>query len=255
MTCAEFRERLDAHVDGELPDAEAREMESHLAGCPDCAAACERHMALRSALREQLPPLAAPAELRASIVRAVGTSPRQSVFRARAYRTWSAAAAVLIGVIAGTWKLASDRTATDALTDALLSSHIRSLMGNHLTDVASSDQHTVKPWFNGKLDFSPPVSDFEGRGYPLTGGRLEYIGGQPVAALVYARRQHVINVFLWPTGRGPSSGPATLTRQGYHLLHWVEPDYVYWVVSDLGTTELDEFAGLLRQGAQAGEGR
>jgi anti-sigma factor RsiW len=124
-------------------------------------------------------------------------------------------------------------------------------MPSHLTDVASSDQHTVKPWFNGKLDFSPPVYDFAGRGFPLLGGRLDYVGGRPVAALVYGRRQHFINVFLWPPApplsEGGSAGAATTTRQGYHLLHWATPAYAYWVVSDLGLPELRDFAGLLRQ--------
>src|SRR2546422_10613868 len=132
-----------------------------------------------------------------------------------------------------------------------LTSHIRSLMPGHLTDVPSSDQHTVKPWFNGKLDFSPPVFDFAGRDYPLIGGRLDYVGGRSVAALVYGRRQHLINVLLWPAARGPPAAPATRTQQGYHLLHWATADYAYWVVSDLGLPELGDFAGLLRQADSA----
>ena len=105
----------------------------------------------------------------------------------------------------------------------------------------------MKPWFNGRLDFSPPVYDFAGRGYPLLGGRLDYVDGRPVAALVYGRRQHLINVFLWPTIYGQSVGASTSTRQGYHVLHWTSPDYAYWAVSDLGMTELQEFVGLLQQ--------
>ena len=132
------------------------------------------------------------------------------------------------------------------LGDAVLTSHIRSLMPGHLTDVQSSDQHTVKPWFNGKLDYSPPVNDFADRGYPLLGGRLEYIDGRSVAALVYGRRQHMINVLLWPSDRG-TAGPSATTRQGYHVLHWTTRDYTYWVVSDLGLAELQEFNGLLQQ--------
>ena len=122
-------------------------------------------------------------------------------------------------------------------------------MPGHLTDVLSSDQHTVKPWFNGRLDFSPPVSDFAGRGYPLLGGRLDYLDGRPVAALVYGRRQHVINVYLWPGAGGANAG-ATRTRQGYHVLHWTTRDYTYWVASDLGLAELQDFVALL-QGADA----
>src|SRR5258706_219247 len=143
-------------------------------------------------------------------------------------------------------RLALRRAAGVALADDVLASHIRSLMPGHLTDVLSSDQHTVKPWFNGRLDFSPAVYDFVGRGYPLLGGRIDYVGGRSVAALVYGRRQHVINVLLWPAARGPAGGPSARTRQGYHELHWTG-DYTYWVVSDLGLAELQDFAQLLRQ--------
>src|SRR5207245_1087667 len=143
------------------------------------------------------------------------------------------------------------RAAGGALTDQVLASHLRSLMPGHLTDVVSSDQHTVKPWFNGKLDFSPPVYDFSGRGFPLVGGRLDYLNGRPVAALVYGRRQHLINVFLWPAVQGPAGGPPAATRQGYHLLHWTTREYAYWVVSDLGISELHDFAALLARGDSA----
>ncbi len=158
----------------------------------------------------------------------------------------------MLAIVAiGSWQLATARAARDRLADSVLESHIRSLIGEHLTDVASTDQHTVKPWFNGRLAFSPPVYDFAGLGYPLIGGRLEYLGGRQVAALVYERRKHIINVFLWPADGGPAGGPAALTRHGYHLLHWSRPDFNYWVVSDLGTSELLEFTGLLQQSDSA----
>jgi anti-sigma factor RsiW len=124
-------------------------------------------------------------------------------------------------------------------------------MPGHLTDVLSSDQHTVKPWFNGRLDFSPPVYDFAGRGYPLLGGRLDYVNGRPVAALVYGRRQHLINVFLWPDAGAAGRTPAPRTVQGYHLLAERVAGYSWWVVSDLGLTELSEFAALLARADSA----
>jgi anti-sigma factor RsiW len=120
-------------------------------------------------------------------------------------------------------------------------------MPGHLTDVLSSDQHTVKPWFNGRLDYSPPVYDFTGRGYPLLGGRLDYVDERTVAVLAYGRRQHLINVYVWPATRGPSVAPKTRDRQGYHELHWTTADYTYWVVSDLGLAELHDFAQLVQQ--------
>jgi anti-sigma factor RsiW len=161
-----------------------------------------------------------------------------------------ALAASLAVVAFGSWNLALRHSASETLADGVLASHIRSLMPGHLTDVLSSDQHTVKPWFNGRLDFSPPVYDFAGRGYPLLGGRLDYVDGRAVAALVYGRRQHLINVFLWPARRG-AAAPAAGSRQGYHLLHWTTADYTYWVVSDLGLAELQEFTRLVRQADSA----
>jgi anti-sigma factor RsiW len=155
-------------------------------------------------------------------------------------------------VAVGSWQLAIRRAGADALAGQVLASHVRSLMPGHLTDVVSSDQHTVKPWFNGKLDFSPPVYDFAGRGFPLIGGRLDYLGGRPVAALVYGRRQHLINVYLWPATSGATGSGSDATQQGYHLLHWTTPEYVYWVASDLGMVELREFAQLVQQGDAAG---
>ena len=139
---------------------------------------------------------------------------------------------------------------SNLVAQEVLDSHLRSLMPGHLADVQSTDQHTVKPWFNGKLDYSPPVTDFAGRGYPLLGGRLEYVDGRSVSALVYGRRQHIINVLLWPSERGAAGAP-TQTRQGYHVLHWVTPDYTYWVVSDLGLAELRDFEQLLQQADSA----
>jgi len=251
MTCQDFEAQLGAYVDAELPTAAVREMEQHLATCAACAGARERLFALRQALTEHAPALQAPPGLRASIRQAIRARVRPTATRRLPEWRWLAAAAVLVGVAAGTWRLATTRASTEALTEALLASHVRSLLGSHLLDVASSDQHTVKPWFNGKLDYSPSVYDLAGRGYPLLGGRLDYVANRAVAALAYGRRHHVISVFLWPAERGPTAGPATVTRQGYHMLHWIAPDYAYWVVSDLGSTELREFTQLLQRADSA----
>jgi anti-sigma factor RsiW len=255
MTHSELEMQLDAYLDGELASRDAREFEAHLKECRECARLHDGRVALGAAIRAEVPPLRAPDELRTRVRSAVKSAAGTPVTRRprpqHGWR-WLALAASLALVAVGSWQVASNRAAEEALSDQVLTSHVRSLMPGHLTDVVSSDQHTVKPWFNGKLDFSPPVYDFAGRGYPLIGGRLDYLGGRPVAALVYGRRQHLINVFLWPvTRQGPADERAAGTRQGYHLLHWKTGDYVYWVVSDLGTAELGEFAGLLRQADSA----
>ena len=250
VTHREFELQLDAYMDGELALGEALEFEAHLKECGDCARLHAARVVLSAAIREQIPLLRAPDALRSRVQAAArtaaGTPPLRHILPPAAAR-WLALAASFVVVALGSWRLGLSRAGGHALADQILASHVRSLMPGHLTDVISSDQHTVKPWFNGKLDFSPPVYDFSGRGYPLVGGRLDYVGGRPVAALAYGRRQHLISVFLWPATQGPARGGDVTLRQGYHLLHWTTPYYAYWLVSDLGLAELSEFAHLIRE--------
>ena len=251
MTHPDFEAQVDLYLDGELAPSDARELEVHLVQCAECTRFRDKRLALRAAIKSQIPALRAPEALRRRI-----QTQRRSGARFRAVVVWrSLALAASVAVVAfGGWQLGVQRGRGGMLASEVLTSHIRSLMpgGGHLTDVQSSDQHTVKPWFNGKLDYSPPVYDFAGRGYPLLGGRLDYIGGRSVAALVYGRRQHVINVVLWPRDRDPrASAPAAQTRQGYHVLRWVTPEYSYWAVSDLGLSELQDFERLLLQADSA----
>jgi anti-sigma factor (TIGR02949 family) len=254
MTHSELELQVDAYLDGELAAQDARQLEAHLKQCPDCARLRDSRIALGAAVRAEVPALLAPEELRSRIRTALKSDTESPVTgrHTPALNWWPlAAAASLVLVALGSWQLASTRSAGVALGEQVLAGHVRSLMPGHLTDVVSSDQHTVKPWFNGKLDFSPPVDDFAGRGYPLIGGRLDYVGGRAVAALVYGRRQHFINVFLWPARGGSARAPDLTVRQGYHLLHWTTPQFDYWVVSDLGVPELDEFARMVREGDTA----
>src|SRR5437879_5151807 len=257
MTHPVLEAQLDAYLDGELAADDARELEAHLVQCSDCAGFRDGRIALRAAIAAHAPALQASDALRRRVRAALrvagGTRSRRRIAAPVVWRSLALAASLAV-VAVGSWRLALQRAAGGALTDQVLASHVRSLMPGHLTDVVSSDQHTVKPWFNGKLDFSPPVYDFAGRGFPLIGGRLDYVGGRAVAALAYGRRQHLINVLLWPAARGSVGGPGVASRQGYHLLHWTTPDYVYWVVSDLGMAELRDFTQLLQQADSAASG-
>jgi anti-sigma factor RsiW len=240
--------QLDAYLDGELAPADARETESHLAQCPECKRFLDSRLALRSAIAARVPALPAPSVLRENVRKSLGARRVKPAF---VWRALAIAASLAVFAFGG-WQLGFQRGVGETLADEVLTSHIRSLMPGHLTDVQSSDQHTVKPWFNGRLDFSPPVADFAGEGYPLVGGRLDYVAGRSISALVYGRRQHVINVLLWPRQGGIGTrGPAVQTRQGYHVLHWTTADYTYWVVSDLGLAELQQFSLLLQRADSA----
>jgi anti-sigma factor RsiW len=143
--------------------------------------------------------------------------------------------------------LLSRRPAEELVAREVVSSHVRSLMANHLVDVASSNQHTVKPWFNGQVNFSPAVKNLDGKGFSLVGGRLDYVNDRTVAALVYKRREHVINVFIWPSTTAGDSAPQSTQRQTFRLIHWKDAGLTYWVVSDLNEAELQEFVELIRQ--------
>jgi len=251
VTHPAFEAQLDAYLDDELAAPDRAELEAHLRACPACSRLERRRRALSVALREQLARFPAPQTLRARVRAGARAEASRTALRRVPYWEALAVAASLAVVAFGSWRLALRGAAGEAITNQVLASHVRSLMPGHLTDVLSSDQHTVKPWFNGKLDFSPPVYDFAGGGFPLVGGRLEYVDGRAVAALAYSRRQHVINVFLWPAEPGRTQGPRAGTRQGYHLLHWVTPVYTYWVASDLGLAELRDFVALLQRGDSA----
>lgn len=248
MTHPDMEAQVDAYLDGELAASDALDLEAHLGGCPTCGRFRDDRLALRKAIAARMPRLEAPeflrARVRSALREAAGPAPARRPASLLASR-WLAFAATIAVVAIGSWRLAVVQTASSTLADEVLASHVRSLMPGHLSDVVSSDQHTVKPWFDGKLDFSPPVHDFSGRGYPLLGGRLDYLNGRPVAALVYGRRRHIINVFVWPAA-GAEGVARPVERRGYHILHWSTPDLAYWVASDLGLSELTDFAGLLR---------
>jgi len=172
-----------------------------------------------------------------------GTKERDTNWR------WLAIAASILLAASLAWNVSRLRPGiaeNDLVAQGVLSDHIRSLMGEHLLDVPSTDQHTVKPWFNGKLDFSPEVKDFAAEGFPLVGGRLDYLMNRNVAALVYRRRQHVINLFTWPSD-SPAVVEDHFSRNGYNVVRWTHGGMTYWAVSDLNLNELEQFRDLYRK--------
>ena len=249
MTCDDVTYRLGAYVDQELDAGARAEMEAHLQACAACRLRHERQRTLSTALRAQLPTFEAPDLLRARITGAIQAAHAERARTPVRQWRWAAIAASVLFVLTVGYAALGARGAAsshDAIARDVLSSHVRSLMPEHLTDVASNDQHNVKPWFNGRLDYSPPVYDLAPRGFPLVGGRLDYVGSRPVAALVYQRRKHLINVFVWPAERAGERETET-TRQGYHVLHWTRAGMTYWAVSDLSVDELREFARLVQE--------
>jgi anti-sigma factor RsiW len=256
MSCVVTRERLSAYVDGELPPEQAGEVAGHLASCAECAYEYEGILDTVSRLQEGLVQYRAPDVLRARIRAAIREEQAVSepVVRRRRYVPWRAiaAAAVIAVVSSGVTLVASGRGASEpAVAEEVLASHIRSLMPTHLTDVYSNNQHNVKPWFNGRLDFSPSVPRLDDVGFPLLGGRVDYVHGRPVAVVVYGRRQHVINVFSWPATADRDVGLSQESRHGYNLVHWRRGGVEYWVVSDLAVPDLRQFVALVEQGDTA----
>jgi len=251
VICQDVRERLSPFLDDELDAVTSREVSEHVAGCPACAAELAGLEALRARLRSEVEYHRAPEVLRARVLRQTRAAAERAgrAHPRPAVRWWRglAAAAVLVAVAGGAWLSGSAARGgpADALVREGVSAHVRSLMAAHLTDVASSDQHTVKPWFNGRLDFSPPVADLASAGFPLVGGRLDYLAGRAVAALVYRRRQHVINVFVWPVDDPRTAVAPAATRHGYHVIRATHAGMALWLVSDLDPRELATLARLL----------
>jgi len=245
VRCFEAGRLLDPYLDNELGPAESADLQAHLASCP----ACGRLLADRESLGRlvrRTPYYPAPDHLRVKILKATNTRPRFSPrFLALAALL---ALAVSLGGSAGIVRFARARhvaQTTAFIADEVVGDHVRALREAHLFDVRSSDQHTVKPWFLGKLDFSPPVADFSSVGFPLIGGRLDHVAGQPVAALVYQRRLHPINLFIRPAPDQTADRDARSIR-GFQVRHWVRNGMSFWAVSDLNDAELDEFVRALQ---------
>lgn len=251
MDCKETRDLLPAHADRELGLRDAAEIDRHLQTCPACQGELARQNALRAVVKKHATRFAAPPQLESRIQAALTSeSPLVPVKKWTWHWSWLNAGAALASIFALVWSIGlylAVPSVDDLLADEVVSSHVRSLMVNHIADVASSDQHTVKPWFNGKLDFSPTVTDFTAQGFPLVGGRLDYLHGRAVAAVVYRHRQHLINAYVWPASAGAKdSAVQTLTRNGFNVARWKQNGMAYWVISDLNPHDLMTLVQMLR---------
>ncbi len=249
MNCKEIRELLPAHVDHELGLREAVDIDTHLQSCPGCRAEYAQQAAVRAAVKKQGAYFAAPGDFASQIRRALPTP----ALSAKRTWNWANAGAVLTTIVAIAWSIGlylMVPTAADRLTDEVVADHVRSLMSNHVADVASTDQHTVKPWFNGKLDFSPPVRDLATEGFPLIGGRLDYLDHRPVAALVYRDHRHVITLFVVPAADDKEVPSQSASRQGYHVVYWTRGGMTYRAVSDADPAQLGRFKDLMMARAE-----
>jgi len=248
MDCVQIRSSMHGFLDGELDPVTAAAIEEHVHSCGDCEEALRGHSALRAALRESAPYHRAPDDLAERIrsearkmtgeVRVTANAPWWSW---RALQFGSAIAATAVA----TWMAAVQLvgpSAADLVAMQVISGHSRSMITGHLADVASSDQHTVKPWLSSKLDFSPPATDLTTAGFPLVGGRLDYVENRPVAVLVYRHRQHMIDLYVWPEAGSKGGATGLTSKNGYHLLHWLNGGMTFWAISDLNPTELQDFA-------------
>jgi anti-sigma factor RsiW len=249
MNCQHVQKLLHAYHDGELDIAGAVQVDEHLGDCPACAGLMRNLSNLSTVLRNDALRFQAPPALRqrmrvateqaAEVESDVGS--RRPWFR---HSGWAAAAAIALVALVFAFQIPRHGDG-DRMIAEITSSHVRSLMANHLMDVASTDQHTVKPWFVGKLDFAPPVKDLRSEGFPLIGGRLDFVDAHPAAALVYGRQKHVINLFIWPERSSLGAAPrAAESSAGYHLVRWSNSEMSFWAVSDLNEKELMEFVKL-----------
>jgi anti-sigma factor RsiW len=239
MTCDEAEILLHALIDGELDAGHAREVEAHLATCAKCAAAARDYREMKKAVAQDGLRYTAPPELRRRIEASL---PRAEVPTRRALlKGFAMGSAVSAIAASGLFAIVLRGDDEARLQSEFVSAHLRSLQANHLTDVVSTDQHTVKPWFNGRLDVAPPVVDLGSQGFALVGGRLDYVDGRPVGALIYHRRQHVINLFV---AQGTSAEPRAAkmeTVQGFNIRRWSDRGLNYWAVSDVSKEELANF--------------
>jgi len=251
MDCTQIRRLLHGYLDQELDLANTTAIDQHLKSCAACKRLFERQSMLRSVVKQQATYYAAPAKLADRIRAEVNRTAANAPARTRRlpwfqFGHWLQLGTAIAATAAVTWIAAfqlNSPSQDELVAEQVISGHARSILTGHLADVASSDQHTVKPWLSSKLDFSPAATDLTTAGFPLVGGRLDYVDNRPVAALVYRHRQHMINLFVWPDPKSDQASPMqTLSKHGYHVLHWTGEGMTYWAISDLNPAEIKTFA-------------
>jgi anti-sigma factor RsiW len=241
MSCTETEILLHALLDGELDAGHAREVEAHAANCPHCAAEMRAYRELQQAMRVAQLRFTAPASLRRRIEKAFPVAPQRASSRRSVLRGFVMGTALSTAMAASLFVAVFRRDQDQRVLGDIVSAHVRSLQANHLTDVQTSDQHTVKPWFNGKVDIAPPVVDLTAKGFMLLGGRLDYIDGQAVASIVYRRRAHVINLFVIQEAGSADHGAKLETMQGFNIQRWRAQGLEFFAISDINAEELREF--------------
>ncbi len=248
MNCQTAESLLHAYFDDELDLVSSLDIEGHLESCAACSTRLERERSLRTRMAASALGFPTPPHLRGRIASALDRlepSPKPIARRWSNGVLWLAPLAAAIVVAASATMVASRPSAERLLAQQIRDGHVRSLMAGHLSDVVSSDRHRVKPWFAGKLSFAPWVGDLSDEDFPLTGGRLDYLNDRPVAAIVYKRREHVINLFIWPSEHLRPEATRLLRENGYQIVHWADGGMTYWAISDLNAGELQEFAKLV----------
>jgi len=248
MNCKDIEQLQHAFVDQELDPANAQAFAEHLAACPSCTKQLEALSAVRQAIKTQTTRHALPSELSAKIARMTATDRPTVIPLSKKWLPlkWGTTGAGLAMAACLAFLIIASPNEQYLVEQELIASHIRSLQDGHLTDVISTDQHTVKPWFNGRLDVSPPVTDFSTSGFPLIGGRLDYVDHHTVAVIVYRYNAHVINLFVWPAGGLDMDFGKVSAQQGYNMRHWHDGDLQFWAVSDVNPVKLSEFESLYR---------
>jgi mycothiol system anti-sigma-R factor len=258
VSCEMTHAVLHGYLDGELDAARAAEFEQHLLSCPQCVAELEAQENLRSAIQRSGLRERAPERIRRNLQAAMGSSSITSEpvkaaapmrVKASIRPTWwltLAAAAVFVIVLGSRFLPNLTQGRGDEMTAAIVDAHLRSLQPGHLEDVISTDQHTVKPWFDGRIDFAPPVRDFVSDGFPLQGGRLDVVRGKTVAVLVYGRRKHIINVFIWPTNE-QDQAPLQGSQLGYNWIDWRKSGMELVAISDVSAPDLTALQELIAQ--------